>query len=81
MSAWQEYKKKRAQELSNGSVVRPTDLLDKQNYTTEEMSKMRMEICEACPKLIKLTKQCKECGCFMNLKTKLTAATCPLSKW
>jgi len=28
-----------------------------------------------------LSKQCKKCGCFMAIKTKLQAATCPLGKW
>jgi hypothetical protein len=81
MSAFEEYKKRRAEQLKNGATVRPTDFLDKQNHTTDEIAKMRMDICEACPKLVKLTKQCKECGCFMNLKTKLAGAACPIGKW
>ena len=27
------------------------------------------------------TKQCKECGCIMSVKTKLKFAACPLEKW
>lgn len=41
----------------------------------------RMSICSSCPELIKLTKQCRKCGCFMEAKTKLGNAECPLGKW
>ena len=81
MTQWEEYKKRRAEELKNGATARPTDLLDKENYTSEEMSSARMSICEECPRLVKTTKQCKECGCFMRLKVKIKTAACPLSKW
>ena len=81
MTPWQEYKKKRQEQLELGAAVRPGDLLDKSNYTSEEESESRYSICEQCPSLIKLTHQCKECGCFMKLKTKLKTATCPLGKW
>jgi hypothetical protein len=40
-----------------------------------------MSICLGCPELIKATKQCKKCGCIMELKTKLPHAECPLQKW
>jgi len=81
MSAFDEYKKRRAAQLEKGAPVRPTDMLDKENYTTDDVANRRYGICEQCPSLIKLTKQCKECGCFMKLKTKLIHATCPLGKW
>lgn len=81
MSAWAEYKKKRAEQLANGATVRPTDLLDSANYGPAELAEKRMKICNSCPRLVQATKQCKECGCFMNLKTKLLAAVCPLDKW
>ena len=81
MTPWEEYKKKRATELLNGATVRPTDMLNKANYIDDESSNARLEICEVCPSLLKLTHQCKECGCFMKLKVKLAAATCPLDKW
>lgn len=81
MTAYEEYKKRRQMQLQNGARVLPTDLLDKSNHTTDEIASARMQICEECPKLIKLTKQCKECGCFMALKTKLNTAVCPLNKW
>ncbi len=73
-SAWQEYKKKI-------SDVKPWHLLNLENYAQEDLAKKRYEICQQCPELIDSTKQCKQCGCFMTLKTKLKNATCPLDKW
>jgi hypothetical protein len=74
-NAWQKYKK-------NLGTTRPWDLLDKNvPRTTDDVAFNRYEICKACPQLIKLTKQCKKCGCFMNLKVKLAPAECPRGKW
>lgn len=62
--------------------ARPWDLLNKNIELVEtELSEQRLNICKACPKYIKATHQCKECGCIMNLKTKLPHASCPLNKW
>ncbi len=72
-NAWEEYKAK------NGVI--PINLLDKNNYIEDTESKKRMNICLDCEHLIKLTHQCKKCGCFMNLKTKLKNAKCPIKKW
>jgi hypothetical protein len=47
----------------------------------DETQKSRLDICYTCPHLTKLTHQCKKCGCFMNLKTKLSEAKCPENKW
>ena len=46
-----------------------------------ELSKKRYDICKECDRFISLTTTCKECGCFMIAKTKMTSATCPLDKW
>lgn len=81
MTAWQDYKKKRTDDLNNGAPVRPTDLLSSNSYTTEEIAIKRFSICADCPELIKLTSQCKKCGCFMKLKTKLKHAACPIGQW
>lgn len=73
-SRWEQYKEK------NGVTV--FDLLNpKAENATDELAKNRLTICEECDRLIKVTKQCKECGCVMPLKVKLKKATCPLSKW
>lgn len=81
MNAWQKYKEKVSSAAPASGDVRPWDVLNKSNYTDDETAKLRMDICLSCDRLTKSTKQCKECGCFMHLKTKLSAATCPLSKW
>lgn len=74
LSAWQKYKQ-------NLGETRPWDLLNKNNLLKDQTPNERLSICLECPKLIKLTTQCKECGCFMTAKTKLINATCPLGKW
>lgn len=73
-SRWQQYKEK------NG--VTPLDMLNPQTKkASEELATQRLNICKACPELIKITGQCKQCGCFMGAKTTLEAAKCPLGKW
>jgi hypothetical protein len=75
LSAWQQYKE-------NLGDVRPWDMINPNTVmVSEEEAEKRMSICLGCPELIKLTKQCKKCGCFMALKTKIEAAKCPLGKW
>ena len=43
----------------------------------------RMDECNACEHFIKATSQCKQCGCFMKIKTRLSTSRCPLNppKW
>ena len=72
-NAWEEYKAKNS--------VTPIDLFIKNNYIEKIESDKRMQTCLGCEHLIKLTHQCKKCGCLMNLKTKLKDATCPIGKW
>ena len=72
-NAWEEYKAKNS--------VTPIDLLNKNNYIEKVESEKRMQTCLGCEHLIKLTHQCKKCGCLMNLKTKLKDAVCPIGKW
>jgi len=62
--------------------VRPWDLfLKNKTKVLDEEKNNRLNICLSCPELIKITKQCKKCGCFMELKTKLENAKCPIGKW
>lgn len=73
-SKWEEYKEK------NG--VTPLDMLNpKTRHIEESIAIKRLEICKSCPELISLSTQCKKCGCFMAIKTKLEAAKCPIGKW
>lgn len=61
--------------------VRPWDLFLQKERVEEEIKESRLAICAECPELIKLTKQCKKCGCLMEQKAKLPTAFCPLFKW
>lgn len=61
--------------------VTPLDLLNSKNYTSKEQRDERFGVCKGCERFFKPTKTCKECGCFMALKTYLKDATCPLGKW
>ena len=74
-SKWQEYKEKLGE-------TKPWDIINPNTeYVEEAEATRRYDICKACPELIDLTKQCKQCGCVMPLKTKLAKAECPLKKW
>jgi len=46
----------------------------------ETRSEQRMTICRECPELGALNR-CRQCGCFMNIKTRIYSASCPLGKW
>jgi hypothetical protein len=75
LSAWEKYKQ-------NLGETKPWDLLNsKQPRAVEELAAERFNTCLGCEFLIKLTSQCKKCGCIMPLKTKLENATCPIGKW
>jgi hypothetical protein len=74
---WDMWKEKNA-----GDPVRPWDMLNtKIERVPDEIAKSRYDICLSCDRLFQSTKQCKECGCFMNAKTKLPHASCPIGKW
>ena len=74
-SKWQQYKEKLGD-------TRPWDILNPNiEKVSDEIQKIRFNVCQGCDKFIKLTSQCKECGCVMSLKTQLPAASCPLNKW
>jgi hypothetical protein len=46
-----------------------------------ELREKRLNICNDCEHLLKITKNCKKCGCFVSLKTGLQGAKCPIGKW
>ncbi len=73
-SKWQEYKEKYG--------TTPLDIFNPNtSWADDTTKKERLDICISCPELIQLTKTCKKCGCFMELKTKLEASRCPIGKW
>jgi hypothetical protein len=74
ISRWQQYKEK------NGTT--PLDMLNPKTKRVDvKIKNDRLSICFSCPDLIKLTNQCKKCGCFMDFKTSLEASKCPVGKW
>lgn len=56
-------------------------ILGKVEYSTPEIQKKRLDICNGCPKLNKTINQCNECGCFVKQKVKYKKSSCPLGKW
>jgi hypothetical protein len=50
-------------------------------FVDKKVAKDRFSTCLSCEHLIRATKQCIKCGCFMKLKTRLEAASCPVGKW
>jgi hypothetical protein len=74
-NAWDKYKE-------NLGDTRPWDLLNPNTeFASDSLQERRYSICKSCPEFIDLTTQCKKCGCIMKLKTKLSAAQCPINKW
>lgn len=60
----------------------PTDLdtVAEDERTSKSQRDQRIDICKSCNRL-SLLKFCKECHCYMPLKTYITSANCPLGKW
>jgi len=50
-------------------------------YVDDETAELRYSICDGCEFFLQITKQCRKCGCFMHLKTKIAHAECPINKW
>lgn len=57
------------------NIIQPIIQLD------EDVVEKRIEICRSCEHFIKDSQRCNLCGCFMNWKTRLTSAHCPIDKW
>lgn len=76
-SKWEIFKEK-----NPGDPVRPWDMFNtKIERVSDDVAKERLDICKKCDFFIKTTGQCKKCGCFMNAKTRLPHASCPIGKW
>lgn len=78
---WDKYLDKQ-KEKHPDKDVKPWALLNpKTQYVDQEIAESRFDICKSCPEFFNMTKQCKKCGCFMAIKTKLEEASCPIGKW
>lgn len=61
---------------------KPWDLINPNiGRVSDEVLEQRLAICKDCEFFIKLSKQCKKCGCFMRLKGSLPHSECPVGKW
>jgi hypothetical protein len=74
LTPWQQYKQ-------NLGETRPWHILSGELRAPEDVATSRLDICKACPEFIGITRQCKNCGCVMNLKVKLQDSGCPIGKW
>lgn len=64
------------------SVVAEIAKIDVINPIVSEVAyKGRLATCDTCPKFVPDTKQCMQCGCYMEAKAKIRTAECPLGKW
>jgi hypothetical protein len=50
-------------------------------FCSEEKTNERYNICKKCEHFRASLKQCKLCNCFMPIKTKMLAMSCPIGKW
>lgn len=74
-TAWQKYKAKVGD-------TRPWDLMNPNKPKADDtLVSVRMSHCASCPEYLSATRQCKQCGCIMTMKTRLLEAKCPLGHW
>jgi hypothetical protein len=73
--------KKRMQEMSDAAQKAAAEALPGQWTVSEDVQKRRWEICSSCVHLYQPTRNCRLCGCFMQVKTALASAKCPINKW
>ena len=68
--------------MKDNGDVEFLDLFDpRQERSDQELVEYRLSICNECPMLNKRLMKCKQCGCFMKLKSTLRQASCPMGKW
>lgn len=62
-------------------IVKTTIQAVKKGKLNQEDRDKRYQTCINCPSFIRESKRCSECGCFMEMKTWIAGAMCPLGKW
>jgi len=50
-------------------------------FTDMQIRLERAGHCQRCEHYRRITKQCTECGCFVNFKVTLSESECPIGKW
>lgn len=64
-----------------GRVVRRALFESEPVHVPLEQYDRRMHICDKCDRLVKDSRQCMECTCFVDLKAMLSTEHCPLKRW
>lgn len=68
--------------MSDQEDVTFFDLFDPNSPRSDRgLIEYRLKICNSCAAFRKNTKRCSKCGCFMNFKSTLKQAKCPIGKW
>lgn len=47
----------------------------------KELQQKRLDICAACPLLIKESHRCSACGCYVKSKVTMSSSSCPKGHW
>lgn len=50
-------------------------------FVSNDLKKIRLEVCTGCPNFRRLTRTCSECGCQLDLKVLYARSQCPKQKW
>jgi len=50
-------------------------------FTSMQIRLERAGLCQKCEYYKRSTKQCKQCGCLVNLKVTIANTSCPIGKW
>lgn len=75
LTPWQKYQK-------GLFKIGPWASLSPETKTVSyEIQENRYSTCQTCPEFIKITRQCKKTGSFMDVKIKIEDSKCPLGKW
>lgn len=65
----------------NQETLSETATSEEEFYANKEKnSSDRLAICKICTHL-KSINRCELCGCFVNIKTRIFWASCPIGKW
>lgn len=71
--------KEKMMQLSDRTQQQGAQLLSEKVHP--DVQKTRWEICLGCEHLFRQTSTCKQCGCFMQVKTWMPDQKCPIDKW
>lgn len=68
-------------EFTKQAMITISDTFDNLKITDSRLSETRMITCVACPHYISSSAKCSLCGCYIPIKTKIIAASCPADRW